>query len=86
MKASVQVIDSLITLFKALADAVDGEERLPNWLKKAYNKELDKPEMQAFYSQLVKENNNSFFLAQKEVQYYSGGPCNCTPKFYCGNH
>lgn len=50
------VEDSLTELFMHLADAVDGDERLPAHVRKAYLTEFKKPEVQEFYLALIEAN------------------------------
>ena len=57
MKLLKTVQDSLMELFKHLADAVDGGEELPTHLRGAYYAEFVKPHMRKFYGQLVDENH-----------------------------
>jgi hypothetical protein len=58
MKSKVAVpVDALIYLFMHLADAADGNERLPKHLREAYEAQMKTPEVLSFYGELVDANN-----------------------------
>lgn len=48
---------ALVNIYMHVADAVDANDPLPDALREAYLDELEKPEVSAFYVDLVDANN-----------------------------
>lgn len=51
-----KVQEALTNIFMAVADAYDGGDELCDDVRKAYADEFEKPEVQAFYGELIDEN------------------------------
>lgn len=55
------IYKQLIEIFKAVADACDGGQRVTKDIRRAYEEAMTAPEIEALYKQLVDERRKAFF-------------------------
>jgi len=55
------VLESLLNIFKELADLYDEGKRLPKNLKAVFEAEMATPHMLWLYEQLIQDRHDSFF-------------------------
>jgi hypothetical protein len=68
------VVRALVEIFLAVADAADGgdSDLLPDGVREAYADQFEKPEVQAFYNQMVSENSETWAALEEEAKHGKG--------------